>query len=87
MGDRLPHPPGHTDDADFDHFFALHADRSAPWQSQARLSNGEIAPLISAHPEEGLSLSKARLEGRTMVALLRDATSTSSVAPQDERVD
>jgi len=41
-----------------------------------------------AHPEEGLSspegVSKTRLEGRAGTAL-RDAASTSSAAPQDER--
>jgi UDP-N-acetylmuramate dehydrogenase len=37
----------------------------------------------SAHGEEGLSLSKARLEP---LPVLRDASSASSAAPQDERI-
>jgi hypothetical protein len=48
---------------------------------------GAQAAYVSAHPEEGLSLAKARLEGRfaSMLCVLRDAGSTGSPAPQDER--
>jgi UDP-N-acetylmuramate dehydrogenase len=42
---------------------------------------GMMANTKTAYGEEGLSLSKARLEP----AVLRDAISTSSTAPQDER--
>jgi hypothetical protein len=49
-----------------------------------RLDRDDFRRTQSAHGEEGLSLSKTRLEPPTV---LRDEPSTSSVSPQDERVD
>jgi hypothetical protein len=63
--------------------------------SPEHLERDDFLPTQSAHGEEGLSLSKHVLSACKAVegtrleppAVLRDEPSTSSVSPQDERIN